>query len=328
MTRRQKGRIAGRTGNCALVVVPALLGAAAFGASPMPVATDPDQWLAQTIVNPAAEATKRATEPGDSAEPHRRLSTYEMPPVVVEGRRDSSPYRDDELIGDYLQPRWTAQRLFPGTRIYVIPKGEIDAEQWFQFETPKQGGPTTTTALSEIEFGLPHRLQLDLYLIQQRDTGVAGSGADGNSIEMRYAFADWGRVWGNPAVYLEYTSQTGLPDKYEGKILLGGELQPGWHWGANLSIEQQTSGARSTERQVTAGISHTVIDRRFECGAETRLAWTDVRGARGHYARELEIGPSIRFRPMLQMHIDIAPLFGVTGDSLARNVYAILGWEF
>ena len=129
MTRRQKGRIAGRTGNCALVVVPALLGAAAFGASPMPVATDPDQWLAQTIVNPAAEATKRATEPGDSAEPHRRLSTYEMPPVVVEGRRDSSPYRDDELIGDYLQPRWTAQRLFPGTRIYVIPKGEIDAEQ-------------------------------------------------------------------------------------------------------------------------------------------------------------------------------------------------------
>lgn len=286
------------------------------------------------VADPAREAEKRAAEnagaeanPAASPTPARHVSTYEMEPVIVRGRR-YSPYKDDELIGEYAQPRWTAQRLFPGTRVYVIPKGEFDVEQWFRFESPKTGGPTTLTALSEIEIGLPHRLQLDLYLIQQRDTGVAGSASTGNSIEMRYAFADWGRIWGNPAVYLEYTSQSGVPDKVEGKILLGDELAPGWHWGANLSVEQQTSGPRSTELQGTFGIGHTVIDRRLSLGAETRLGWTDQRGSRGRYARDLQIGPSIQIRPLTQMHVDFAPLFGFTGDSMMRNVYLIFGWEF
>jgi hypothetical protein len=280
-----------------------------------------------SLPNPAAAA--RAGTPGGTPEApaHGHLSTYEMAPVIVSAT-PYSPYKDDELIGDYIQPRWTAQRLFPGTRVYVIPRGEIDVEQWFRFETPKGGGPTTLTAQSELEFGLPHRLQLDLYLNQQRDTGVAGSGSTGNSIELRYAFADWDRLWGNPAVYLEWTSQTGMPDKVEGKLLLGGDLAPGWHWGANLSVEQQTSGARSTEKQVTAGISRTVVDHVLELGAETRRGWTDERSTRGHYARDLQVGPSVRWRPLTQMHVDFAPLLGITGDSMSRNVYLIFGWEF
>jgi hypothetical protein len=42
----------------------------------------------------------------------------------------------------------------------------------------------------------------------------------------------------------------------------------------------------------------------------------------------LQIGPSIQIRPLTQMHVDFAPLFGFTGDSMMRNVYLIFGWEF
>jgi hypothetical protein len=292
--------------------------------TPATGAWNPGVLLADnTLGNPATEADRAAAP--DS--PHRHVSTYDMAPLVVESAR-YSPYADDQLIGDYAQPRWTAQRLFPGTRVYVIPRGEIDIEQWYQWETPKTGAPTMLTAQTEIEWGLPHRLQLDVYLIQQRETGVPGSGSTGNSIEMRYAFADWGKLWGNPAVYLEHTSQTGMPDKVEGKLLLADELGAGWHWGANLSVEQQTSATRSTERQFTLGLARTVRDRQLSIGAETRLGWTDQKGSRRHYARDLQVGPSLQIRPLTQMHVDFAPLFGITRDSMQRNVYLIFGWEF
>ena len=121
---------------------------------------------AQTTVLPGGEAAKQAEKAGTGdamSTSDGRVSTYNMPAINVVGA-PLPKYRDDELIGDYAQPRWTAQRLFAGTRTYVIPNGEVDFEQWFRFEVPKHGGPTELTAQSEIEFGLPHRFQLDLYL--------------------------------------------------------------------------------------------------------------------------------------------------------------------
>lgn len=309
-----------RTLHAALAAVTFLMPFHAFSSDRMP--------------DPAAEAARReaAAAQGDdtsssTAERRGRLSTYEMEQVLVPGQRPPV-YGEDELIGDYAQPRWTAQRLFPGTRVYVIPKGEIDIEQWYRWKTPKDGGPTTLQSQTELEFGLPHRLQLDLYLLSERETGVAGSDHTGNSIELRYAFADWGKLWGNPALYLEWVSMGGEPDVVEGKLLLGDSFAPGWHWGMNLSVEQATARSRSTERQITGAISHTVLDRRLQLGLETRVMWTDERGSRRDYEREVELGPSIQIRPLTQMHIDIAPLWGLTKDSKKTNTYVIFGWEF
>jgi len=255
---------------------------------------------AQTSILPGGEAAKQADKAasGDTAlGKDARLSTYDMPPVMIKGA-PLPKYKDDELIGDYAQPRWTAQRLFPGTRIYVIPKGEVDFEQWFRFENPKHHGPTTVTTQSEIEFGLPNRFQLDIYLNTKHDINTSEPSSTGASAEIRWAFADWGKIWGNPALYLEYTTMSGGPDLVEGKILLGDSFAPGWHWGVNLSIEQQTSGTKTTEKQFTGGISHTVIDHVLDLGVETRLGWTSAAGSRSHNDRDHQIGPSIRWRPV------------------------------
>src|SRR4051812_30507173 len=92
---------------------------------------------AQTPVMPGAEAAKQAERARSGDAPpavdsrDTRLRTFEMPALTIQGT-PLPKYKDDELIGDYAQPRWTAQRLFAGTRVYVIPKGEIDFEQWFR----------------------------------------------------------------------------------------------------------------------------------------------------------------------------------------------------
>ena len=70
-----------------------------------------------TIVNPGAEASKRSDEANATTATSKssksgRLSTYEMEQVLVEGQRPPE-YKDDELIGDYAQPRciWNTPAL-------------------------------------------------------------------------------------------------------------------------------------------------------------------------------------------------------------------------
>ena len=72
------------------------------------------------VVNPATAQQKPSDE-----QPSGRLRSYEMPPITVEGK---APLFEEDLIGDYSQPRWTAHRRFGETRIYVIPKGQVEFE--------------------------------------------------------------------------------------------------------------------------------------------------------------------------------------------------------
>ena len=285
-----------------------------------------------TIANPAAEAAQQAakaagTDVSSDADRKGRQTTYDMKPITIVGQ-PLPTFKEDELIGDWAQPRWTAQRLFSGTRIYVIPNGTVNFEQWLRFEVPKHGGPTVLKAQSELEFGLPNRFQIDLYLNTTHEIGTDAPASTGVSAEVRWALADWGKIWGNPTLYLEYTSNSGEPDELEGKLLLGDTLVPGWHWGVNLSVEQQLSGARATETMFTGGISYSLIDTVFDVGIETRLARTNVAGSRSQYENDYQIGPTFRWSPTKQMHLDIAPLFGLTSESAKVNAYLIFGWEF
>src|SRR5262245_17120649 len=70
-------------------------------------------------------AADQSTQP----ESGRRLRSWELPPVTVVGESPSS-LREEERIGPYGQPRWTAARRFPTTRVYVIPEGKVEVEGW------------------------------------------------------------------------------------------------------------------------------------------------------------------------------------------------------
>lgn len=288
--------------------------------------------LAQEIVNPAEVrpgATEAAPEPTAGPAPApapSRPRSWEAPPVAVTGERLPA-LREEEPIGSYAQPRWTARRRFPESRIYVIPEGQLDFEYWLVPELPREG-PAEIKQQFELEFGLPHHIQLDLYAVTHQEGNDGPFAWDEFKLEVRWALADWGRIPTNPTLYLEWVAISGEPDHIEGKILLGDQLTEGLHWGLNLVWEHQTGTPYENTYEVTAGISYALIDETLSVGIEEKFAMTDDETDRANFTDEWLVGPSVQYRPLPQMHIDFAPLFGLTRDSPDAKIILVVGWEF
>ncbi|HEV3026157.1 MAG TPA: hypothetical protein VG457_01210, partial [Planctomycetota bacterium] len=165
--------------------------------------------------------------------------------VVVPGYK----LQDELPIGPTNKPMWTGSRPSPTTRIYLqVDPGEVEFEQWFDIRINKDHQvPTEVRMSEEFEFGLGSRFQLDLYA----NTVFESSGQSSTTAirswagEIRYALADWGVLWGNPTLYLEYIIWNNQPDAHadgaaaslEGKLLLGDDLGNGWRWGSNFFYE-------------------------------------------------------------------------------------------
>lgn len=302
-----------------------LLGAAS-GAVASPGAA-PVPWASALPISLLLEDTAANADSTGAADAPR-MRTWEMPAVVVEGDPVSS-LREEDLVGSYHQPRWTTTRRFPSTRVYVIPEGKVEVEGWGRATVKRsdQGGETDWRFLQEVEIGLPYRFQLDIYLRQDYDTD-SDETLMGGQFEVRWALADWGKIWGNPTLYMEYITLEDRPDKIEPKILFGGEIAEGWHWGANLVAEFELGGEKEYEYQLTAAISRTIIDETLSLGVESVLNLSDTIADRGHYNESIVIGPSIQWHPVPNATINIAPLIGVTNESPIAQIYFNVGWEF
>jgi hypothetical protein len=264
------------------------------------------------------------TTPPPPSSPPTRLRSYELPPVNVVGQRPSD-LREEDRVGSYGQPRWTATRRFPNTRVYVVPEGKIEGELWF---IPRflKSGETNGRYLAEIEYGLPHRFQIDAYY--RLDINEAGDGQNGAQFEVRWALADWGKIPLNPTLYVEYIAHEDDPDGVEFKLLFGDELAPRIHWGINLVGEFETGGSREYTYEIDGGISYTLVDEKFSVGAETKIEFNSTHGDRSNYETSILVGPSVQWRPIPRLSVNLAPLFGVTPDSATARVYLNIGWEF
>jgi hypothetical protein len=275
------------------------------------------------IVNPAD-----ARQPDSGSPPAERLHTFDTPPLNVYGKAELS---DDDRIGSYAQPRWTAQRLFGETRIYVIPQGTVEFEYWLKPELHRNHEPTDFTHQFEVEFGLPYHFQLDLYAVSNQ-TGPKGElRFNEQKVEVRWALADWGKIPGNPTFYLEWNPRDQLPPHVEGKLLLGGQITSGWHWGSNFVFEHEAGGLQENSKEWTLGVSRVLREAKFSLGAESKLAFVsekDPLGKRGPDDKEWGIGPSFQLRPLPAMHLDVAALAGATHDAPRAQIFAVLGWEF
>lgn len=271
---------------------------------------------------PKAEE-KKPEEKRDAKWP---AQSWSMPAEKIDSQRYSD-LDEEELIGSYGQPRWTAHRRFAGTRVYVRPEGEIDVEFWAISKIKKHNEGSTFITQTEIEFGLPHRFQFDLYFIT-RHASNSGETFYDFAPEIRYALGDWGELWGNPTLYLEYKFQQDAPDVVETKLLFGGEFTSRWHWGTNFVWEQETGGARECVLEMTNAISYSLIDSKLSLGIEAKSEIANEAGARDDWSNNVRVGPSIQYRPTKRTHIDFAAIFGVTSESRLADVFLIIGFEF
>jgi hypothetical protein len=153
---------------------------------------------------------------------------------------------------------------------------------------------------------------------------------DSVSTELRWALADWGQIPLNPTLYGEWTFRNHVlgADKYELKLLLGQDLAPRWHWGLNLIYEQEVGATRTTEWGVSQGISYTMLDEKLSLGLELKIESETEAGGRSHPPLEVDLGPSLQWRPTPNTHLDIVPLFGATSDSPRVEAWLVFGIDF
>jgi hypothetical protein len=242
---------------------------------------------------------------------------------------NGSVLSEETRIGVTQRPEWTSARRFAGTRVYIQKEPwEVGVESWWRIKH-KRDGTLAHRLLEEVEIGLPYRMQLDLY------TDIEGNNEgkfhyQSFNVELRWALADWGVIWGNPTLYGEYkfADPDWGPDVYEFKLLLGDEIAPRWHWGVNFVWEAETGWDREQEFQITGGLSYTLVDGKIGIGVEAFYDHDTVKGERGNPANIFAIGPSVQFRLTKNLHVDINCMFGTNEDSERQIGYLVIGYDF
>ena len=282
-------------------------------------------WIAP-FTGAAAEPSSMAELPANAGQPSPEIRVV----------KESSALNEEAPVGPYQQPEWTTQRRFATTRVYLQQQpGEVGVEQWVKTQWPK-GDKSNCQFQEEVEIGLPHRFQLDIY--ENWDVGPVDAnqyvphGAvmqDGISTELRYALADWGKIPLNPTLYGEWTFRNHAigADRYEVKLLLGEQIAPRWHWGCNVVFEQEIGQVRTREYSASTAFSYTLIDRKLSVGVEAKIE-NEAPADDTHIPIEVDVGPSIQWRPTPNSHIDIVPLFGATSDSPRLELWIVAGIDF
>ena len=249
--------------------------------------------------------------------------TQRLQPVTVVSEATS----DEQPVGPYGQPAWTArQQRWGTTRAYVLPPYVFEAEAWWVGEFNEDAGPNHEF-IQELKIGLPHRFQVDFYQIQKREAGDTFDHA-GTKVEFRWALADWGEIPLNPTLYFEWEhgveDEGEDEDELEYKLLLADTLGEKWHWAGNL-IYEHSLREHKNEYAASMGLSRAIIPGTFSAGLEAEAVYEDEGD---EHKDEYLLGPSFEWRPSQATSLRFSPLFGLGPDSPDMKVFAILGFEF
>jgi len=263
--------------------------------------------------------------------------SWELPTRTVHG--NAGQLRENRRIGSYSQPLWSARRLFSEVRTYVIPEGQFEFEYWLFLATPSRKAADSdpepkneVKQVYEAEMGLGHHLQFDLYQVYVKDGSDGKNVMDATKFEMRYAFADWGVLWGNPTAYAEWEQAAEGDDAFEGKLLLCGELTARTRWASNLVWEEKTGGTRERNLEFNNALSFVVRDEKLSLGIELAAADVSELKAPGGESRdhtlEFSVGPSLRFYPVPHAHVILSEFLGLNETTGESKSVGIIGWEF
>ena len=257
-----------------------------------------------------------------------------MPEVTIHGVRPSQ-----ELIGPYNQPRWTARgRFSSSTDIYVLPPYEFNIDLDYTGTVPKHG-ETKNLFTQEFELGLPYRFQIayeNNFVIQKEHSQVTRE-----TIEARYALADWGRIPLNPTLFAEYHFGVGkdygdggddtperIPDAIELRLLLGEQFGRNYQWALNIFHEFETGGECEWETGFSQALVYSIRDEYLKVGLEMQFIRRTNAETRSKPEYEFDIGPSFTWKPSALTRLDVAPLFGVTSYSPALSIFAVFSIAF
>lgn len=154
--------------------------------------------------------------------------------------------------------------------------------------------------------------------------------------ELRWALADWGKLWANPTLYAEWIANGSGADNAEFKLLLADQLSPGWFWASNLVFQTETGNEMEHSHEWNSGISYDLADRKLSIGAQDHIGYVTDRRPDGNggwehdrdHHWEVLVGPSLRAYPTERAHIDLTFFVGCTRQTSSTETVLIVGWEF
>jgi hypothetical protein len=246
--------------------------------------------------------------------------------------------------------------------VYVLPAWEFFLDADYQLMVPRHGLPNHLFT-QELELGLPYRFQLayeNNYEIMGRRSQTTVQ-----TIEARWAPANWGKIPLNPTLFAEYKFGVGheraagegdagdaadavaadaedakkarggsgpaearIPDSLELRLLLGEQFGEKVQWALNLFHEHALSGDRENESGFSQAITYSVTEETLRAGLEMEFIRRTDRQSRGNPAYEFDIGPSVAWKPSRRTRLDVAALFGVTDDSPALKLFTVFSIDF
>jgi len=183
----------------------------------------------------------------------------------------------EELPSAYGAPTSFSQSRFsPTTNAYVLPPGAIYASLIYEDAVVHFRKPDHDFTI-ETELGLPYRINVAMETDIERyspETQLRSF-----SLEARYAFADWNKIWLNPTIFAEYKFGGGrilhdegpptpahkfgpggfdttneVPDAYELRLLLSEDFFDRVEWALNGFFEQEIEGDRGREWGIAQSI--------------------------------------------------------------------------
>ena len=260
--------------------------------------------------------------------------TVVMPEVTVQGVRPS-----EELIGPYNQPRWAARgRFSSSTDVYVLPPYEFNIDLDYTGTIPRHG-QTQNLFTQEFELGLPHRFQIayeNNFVLEKDHSQITTQ-----TIEGRYALADWGRLPLNPTLFAEYHFGVGkdygededdaperIPDAIELRLLLSEQFGRNYQWALNIFHEFETGGELERETGFSQALVYSIRDEYLKVGLEMQFIRRTNAETQSRPEYEFDIGPSFTWKPSALTRLDVAALFGTTSDSPALSIYVVFSIAF
>jgi len=243
------------------------------------------------------------------------------------GPADEPTYRT--IVQSYREsPPPTQDRLFAGTRFWRLDPGRYEVETWWESQVPKDGSGTAHILQAEIEIGLTPHIQLDLYEVLQvlPDQTLTH---EGNRIELRYSISrEYGAIWANPTIYLEWHPRHDAPDRAEMRLLLGGQIGGSILGAANFFYEQnlETSGPEGTDAEVGTQLaaSYPVLPW-MRLGGELKLG-LDQHGT-PKFSTVALAGPNAILK-LDRFKLTATLFFGIAPDDPRINPFLIAGYAF
>jgi hypothetical protein len=210
-----------------------------------------------------------------------RGPVLKLPDVVV-----TAP-RSGEFIGPYQQPRWSARGRFSGdTDAYVLPPWSFFADLDYQLTVPRHGRASHLFT-QELELGLPYRFQI----AYENNFEVMGRRAQTTvqTIEARWAPANWGKIPLNPTLFAEYKFGIGQvsgereEDDGAGEPKEAGEAEERETGGKEAEADE----ARGKEAKAKPSERHRTSSSHIPNSFEVRLLLAEQFGAHTQWALNL-----------------------------------------